>query len=339
MHSRNHHADLAAPAPKDARLRRRVTQMRWGPLVARTLVGMAAAAATSLVLVGQFGRGHHTLDQFNSILSILLPVLALALAGALRLRDRPSVAVAVLGLIVGGYQLGGAALIGAGRTIPISGPTLKVLTLSTFHANPSPEAIGQVVTAEAPDLALLQETNGAAARVVDALLPDYHRIRSCDRPHCTLTILSRWPIRRVKLKWPPHQARPDLVLGEVDAPMGPFSVMNVHMPRPYERKMQQLMAEGADLARAQGAKPLIVGGDFNTATGSFGLARFAQASGLRRFDGFIPTYPANRFVPAFAGIDHLFASKHWGRVGCRRLRAVQSDHYGVVCRIGLRAAE
>jgi len=123
----------------------------------------------------------------------------------------------------------------------------------------------------------------------------------------------------------------------VDAPTGTFRVMNVHMPRPYERNMQQLMAQSADLARTESFNPLIVGGDFNTATGSFGLARFAQASGLRRFDGFIPTYPANRFVPAFAGIDHVFASTHWGRVGCRRLRAVNSDHYGVVCRVGLRA--
>jgi endonuclease/exonuclease/phosphatase (EEP) superfamily protein YafD len=305
-------------------------------MVAQTLLGMTAAAATSVVLVGQFGRGHHTLDQFNSMLSLLLPALALIFAGALRLRDRASAAVAALGLLVGGYQLGGAALLGAGRTVPVRGDTLKILTLSTFHANPAPQAIGDVITAEAPDIAVLQETNGSTAAVVAALLPGYHRIRNCEKPDCTLTILSRWPIRRLQIAWAGHVGRPDLLLGEVDAPTGPLRVMNVHMPRPYEKNMQRVMADTAAFVRSQRDLPLIVAGDFNTATGSFGLARFAHASRLRRYDGFIPTYPANRMLPAFAGIDHVFASAEWARVGCRRTAAGHSDHYGVACRIGLR---
>lgn len=298
---------------------------------------MAAAATTSVVLVGQFGRGHHTLDQFNSMLSILLPVLALTLAGALRMRDRASILVAALGLLVGGYQLGGAALAGIGREPGLAGETLKILTLSTYHSNPDPAAIRRVVVGEAPDIAVLQETNGTTAQVVDTLLPGYHRIRSCKQQHCTLTILSRWPLRRIRVKWPSNQAHPDLLVGEVDAPSGTFHVMNVHLQRPYEKNAQRLLADTANLARRDAAVPLIVAGDFNTATGTFGLARFAQDSGLHRFDGFIPTYPANELVPAFAGIDHVFANAHWARVGCRRTSAGGSDHYGVACRLGLRA--
>jgi endonuclease/exonuclease/phosphatase family metal-dependent hydrolase len=314
-----------------------VTSTRFAPLLARTLLGMAVSAATSVVLVGQFGRGHHTLDQFNSLLSMLLPVLALTLAGALRLRDRASIVVAALGLLVGGYQLGGAALAGVGRDGRVNGETLKILTLSTYHSNLDPAGIGRVVVAQAPDIAVLQETNGTAAQVVNTLLPGYHRIRSCKAEYCTLTILSRWPMRRIKVEWPPHRSHPDVLVGEVDAPIGTFHVINVHLQRPYEKTAQRLLAETANLARGDAAVPLIVAGDFNTATGTFGLDRFARSSGLHRFDGFIPTYPANEIIPAFAGIDHVFANAHWARAGCRRTSAGGSDHYGVACRLGLRA--
>lgn len=302
---------------------------------------MAAAAATGVVLVGQLGRTHHVLDQFNVMLPLLVPVLAVCLASALRLRDRPSVAVAAIGLLVGGYQLGGAVLSGLGRERGGAAPgslQIKVLTLSTFHSNPDPGAIVALVNREAPDIALLQETNGTVAPFMPALLPGYRRIQSCGggRP-CTLTILSRWPIRNLPVTWPPSRAHADVLVGEVRTPAGPLRVIDVHMARPYVKSSQMFMQQGAELARREAGVPLVVGGDFNTATGTFGLARFAQVSGLRRQDSFIPTYPANRPLPAFAGIDHVFASKHWLRAGCRRTSAGRSDHYGVLCRLRLRA--
>ncbi|WP_159873339.1 endonuclease/exonuclease/phosphatase family protein [Novosphingobium sp. 9U] len=301
---------------------------------------MAAAAASAVVLVGQLGRTHHTLDQFNVMLPLLLPVLALCLAGALRLRDQPSIAVAAIGLLVGGYQLGGAVLAGFGRvgeSAVGAGLQVKVLTLSTFHANPDPGAIAAVVNSEAPDIALLQETNGTVAPFLAALLPGYHRIKSCGGGGpCSLTILSRWPIERVPVTWPPHASHADLLLGEIQTPGGPLRVIDVHMARPYVKFAQHYMQQAAELARAEAKMPLVVGGDFNAGTGTFGLARFAQTSGLRRHDSFIPTYPANRPAPAFTGIDHVFASKHWLREGCHRTSAGHSDHYGVICRLRLR---
>lgn len=303
---------------------------------------MAAAAATGVVLFGQFGRTHHTLDQFNVMLPMLVPVLAICLASALRLHDRPSVAVAAIGLLIGGYQLGGAVLSGVGRessSTAHSDLQINVLTLSTFHANPDPAAIAAVVNGEAPDIALLQETNGTVGSFMAALLPGYHRLQSCGngRP-CTLTILSRWPIRMIPITWPPHQAHADVLVGEIRTPAGSLRAMDVHMARPYVKSAQLFMQQAAQVARDQSQAPLVVGGDFNSATGTFGLARFAQVSGLRRHDSFIPTYPANRPLPAFAGIDHVFASKDWLRSGCRRTRSGRSDHYGVICRLRLRAA-
>jgi len=300
------------------------------------VLGIAAAGATSLILLGQMGRTHHSLDQINALLPLLLVPLALLLACALGLRDRVVVAVAAIGLAVGGYQLGGAALHGWRDRTAGDGPTVKLLTLSTYHSNPDPAAIRDVVRAQAPDIALLQESNGTAAPVVETLLPGYYRLGSCKQQDCTLEILSRWPMRLVKITYGKRVARPDLVVAEIDAPFGTFRVMNLHLPRPYDKSAKAYAVRIAEAARANQALPLIMAGDFNTASGSFGLDRLERASGLTRRDGFIPTYPANELVPAFTGIDHVFADRSWASRGCRRTAAGNSDHYGVACRLQFR---
>lgn len=298
-----------------------------------------AAGATTVVLLGQAGRTHHSLDQLNAFTPLLLVLLALLLAIALRLRDRAAIAVAVVGLIVGGFQLGGAALQGwRDRALP-SGPTVTIMTLSAFHANPDPGAIRGAVAAQDPDIAVLQETNGTSAPVIETLLPGFYRLGSCKARPCPLTVLSRWPLRRVELHFKGRQARPDVMVVEVDAPFGQFRVATVHLPRPYEKHAKGFTRTLAAVARANATEPLIMAGDFNTASGSFGLAEFARDSRLRRRDGFIPTYPANEIIPAFAGIDHVFADGRWAGAGCRRTGAAHSDHYGVACRLVLRQTD
>ncbi len=306
-------------------------------MVLRALAGMAGAAATSLILVGQLGRTHHTLDQFNVFIPLLLPFLALAFAICLRLRDRAGMAMAAIGLAGGGFQLGGATLSGAARDMRGDGPMIKVMTLSTFHANPRPLNLVKVVNDLDPDIALLQETNGTPSMIVGLLLPRHYRLPSCTGMPCSLTILSRWPLRKVKVDLPKHSAHPDLVMADVAAPFGTLRVGDVHLKRPYVQGAQDVLMATAAIARANSGGPLILGGDFNAATATFGLARFAQASGLRRQDGFVPTYPANRPLPAFTGIDHIYANGHWSRMGCRRTAAGGSDHYGVLCRLRWRA--
>lgn len=318
---------------------RRMISARRRVVVARAFLGMGAAAATSVILVAQLGRTHHTLDQFNSLLALLVPALGLILAFALRMRDRAAAIVAGIGLLVGGYQLGGAALAGRGRSADDQGPSLKIMTLSTYHSNQTPEAIPAVIAAEAPDIVLLQETNGTAATVVDGLLPGFHRARSCKKQRCTLTILSRWPLRRTDLRHEGRRPALDGMAADVDAPFATFRIVNVHLHRPYEKNAQRAFHELAALLRADTALPTILGGDFNAATGSFGLARFAQESRLRRHDGFIPTYPANTIAFAFIGIDHVFADSRWARASCHRTGAGGSDHYGVACRMRLRATD
>lgn len=301
------------------------------------VIGIVTAAATSLILMGQLGRYRHSLDQLNALIAPLLVLLALCLAIALGWRDRVVVAVAGIGLAVGAYQLGGSALHGwRDRPVTQASAMVKILTLSTYHSNPAPAAIRDVIAAQAPDVVMLQETNGTAAPIVEQLLYGYYRLGSCKKPDCTLTILSRWPMRHVKIVYTPPVARPDVVVAEIDAPFGRFRVMNLHLPRPYDDQAKVYTDRIAAVARANRAQPLIMAGDFNTASASFGLDRLERMSGLRRRDGFIPTYPANELVPAFTGIDHVFADSRFTSSGCRRTQAANSDHYGIACRLQLK---
>lgn len=315
---------------------------RFARVAFRTTLGFVAAGATTLVLLGQWGRYRHSLDQLNALLPLLLVLLALLLAVALRMRDRGTTLVAAIGLVVAGVQLGSAALEAHGVPSGLrseQAATLKIMTLSAFHSNPDPAAIRGVIAAEAPDIALLQESNGTAANVIDTLLPGYHRLGSCKKPHCTLTILSRWPLRDLKIAYRKSEAQPDLILAEVTAPFGHFRIMNVHLPRPYDKHAISFTRILARTARENADMPLIMAGDFNTVTGSFGLAWLGENSGLLRRDGFTPTYPANEIFPAFAGIDHIFASDHWAGADCRRTAAGNSDHYGIGCRFQLTSKE
>jgi endonuclease/exonuclease/phosphatase (EEP) superfamily protein YafD len=311
---------------------------RFARIAFKSATGFVAAGATTLVLLGQAGRYRHSLDQLNALLPLLLIGLALLLAIALRMRDRGATLVAGIGLIVAGAQLGGALLQTHGQPAKTDGkdlPAVKIVTLSAFHANPNPAAIRDVIAAEAPDIALLQESDGTAANVIDTLLPGYHRLGSCKKPHCGLTILSRWPLRRLKVDYGKAKARPELILAEVVAPFGLFRIMTLHLPRPYDANAIAFSRMLPPIARGNGDMPLIMAGDFNTVTGSFGLARLGDQTRLRRRDGFIPTYPANRVVPAFAGIDHIFASDRWAGSDCHRTAAGNSDHYGIGCRLQL----
>ena len=148
-------------------------------------------------------------------------------------------------------------------------------------------------------------------------------------------ILSRWPLRRVSVHFTKRGPHPTLLMGQVEAPFGTFRVLNVHLPRPYKPEAEDSLHQLAQVTRAAPQNPLIVTGDFNTATGSFGLAAFTRGSGLIRHEGFTPTYPAQRPVPAIAGIDHVFADQRWSGAGCRRLAPGGSDHHGVACALQL----
>lgn len=296
--------------------------MMWG-------LRLLSALAVAGVLAGQLGRWFPDADPLNALLGPLLVLLALLLAVALRWGKRTTAAMCGLGLIVAGVQLGSA--IPRQTAARQDAAALRILTLSTFHANPAPEAIRDVVKAAAPDIAVFQETDGTPGPVVDSLLPGYFRVKSCKWKRCSLTIVSRWPAQRIHIPARKGEKLPDVLVVEVQAPFGRFRVLGVHLPRPYYSSAPKFHKDLIAAASRLRDLPLLVAGDFNTPTGSFGLNTFARRTGLRPVEGYIPTYPANQPIPAFVAIDHIFADARWGVAACQRTAAGNSDHFGVLC--------
>lgn len=233
------------------------------------ILGLRSVAAVSvgIVLLGQLGQFIPLLDPLNALLSALCVLLALLLALSLRWNQRLAAAICTLGLVIAALQLASATFRPDRRTLQPSEPTVRVLTLSTFHANPQPKAIRSVVSAAAPDIAIFQETDGTAGPVIDGLLPGYFRVKSCTWNPCSLTILSRWPARRIIPPVPKGHHLPDILVVEIQAPFGPLRVIGVHLPRPGYKRAPQFYEDLVATAKRYPDMPLLIAGDFNMEIG------------------------------------------------------------------------
>ncbi|MET1755776.1 endonuclease/exonuclease/phosphatase family protein [Novosphingobium sp. RD2P27] len=291
-----------------------------------------AATAVAFLAIGQGGRFYPVLDIANAFLAPLLVLLVVLLALALKLKDRPTAVVTAVALTIAALQFANPMAVSHAQT---SGAAdLRLLTQSTWHDNKHPKQLQRFLETQGADIVVLQETDGSASRVVAGVLPDYHRVRSCSQAVCSLTIISRWPLRRIATRARDGPLA-DMLIADVDAPFGSFRLINVHLPRPYRANASKLNAQLLAEIEAGKEPPLIVAGDFNHVVNSFSLSRFARASGLTAIEGFRPTYPAHLPLPAIIGIDHVFVSAEWAAVACRTVRGAGSDHHGIGCRLRL----
>jgi vancomycin resistance protein VanJ len=302
--------------------------VHFGRLITRTL----AVAASGCVVICQFGRVSVTADLLNVLLVPLVVGLAIVAVFAFGLRDRFAIVVAFAGFTVAALQLFGAVLEVAPRQA-MSGPVLRVASVNAFHGEGDPEELIGTVMRARPDILMVQEANGASGDAIAKLMQGYHGVASCGVPPCSLWIFSRWPLTRLVDVRPPGTKLPDLLIARMRAPFGDFNIITAHMPRMYMSNSGRFMDMLADAVVTHNDVPLLMGGDLNTPTGSFALFRFEDRTLLKRAERWIPTYPANQPFPAFAAIDHIYASKGWSVPQCERLTGAGSDHFGLTCEI------
>jgi endonuclease/exonuclease/phosphatase (EEP) superfamily protein YafD len=303
-----------------------------GKLLIRTL----AVAACGCVAICQFGRVSVTADLLNVLLIPLVFVLAIIAVFAFGWRDRLAACLAFAGLTVASLQLFDAVLEVAPRhsaSEQSSGPVLRIASVNAFHEDGNPAELVATVTRARPDILMVQEANGASGTAITMLMHGYYRVSSCGAPPCSLSVFSRWPAVRIADHRPQGTKLPDLLIARIRAPFGDFNVITAHLPRMYLPHAESFRAMLADAAANNDGVPLLLGGDFNTPTGSFALFRFEDRTRLRRAERWIPTYPANLLLPAFAAIDHIYVSAGWRVLDCERLTGSGSDHFGLTCEV------
>jgi endonuclease/exonuclease/phosphatase (EEP) superfamily protein YafD len=224
------------------------------------------------------------------------------------------------------------------------GRHVSLLTANVRQSNRDFDRLIGLIGREAPDVAILVETDDRWVAALEPLHADYpHRaVRAQDNGY-GIAVLSRWPLEEVDWR--------DLVVEGVPSVRMQLSlageairlyVVHPEPPVPYNE------TEGRDaeiglvgMEAETDPLPTIVAGDLNDVAWSHTTRRFQRLSGLldpRVGRGFFNTFHAQ--VPIWRWpLDHLFHDPRFRLVEMRRLPDIGSDHFPMLFRLALAADE
>lgn len=251
-----------------------------------------------------------------------------------------AITVLVAGVLVIGAipHLSAASYPAPDITAPSGHRILRVMSFNTWMGNGDVEALAREIERNDPDILLMFEYGPEKRALGDRLAQHYRFHDDCVHlEHCYMAVFSKFPIADFES----HAAweGPPMVRATFGSELGGLTVIGTHTIRfPYLRaQLTQLSKLGGLVRRLQG--PRIVVGDFNATPSSRLLGIFEQLSGLRRLDGWLPTWPARLGLPQLA-IDHVFASPEVKSVENVQIGAsAGSDHYPLVVRVAIPASQ
>ena len=328
-----------------------VTSGEGWPRVMTKLVRVVACVYIALVialvvlLLGYADRWWlGSLLAFGPRWPLLLP-----LALALFTRDRAVwIGLALTGLVVAGPFMGFSFGTDCGEPPATSSHVpLKIITFNT-GAGRDASGVMELLAAESPDIAMLQECHPGHATP-----PGYQLVQSS-----ALCFVSRLPIARVDARtradvWQ-RGGSGEITMVEITTKAGPLYVLNVHLET-VRHGLEALMAHKLDgvgqmegnialrrweseLARAWAARaegPLIIAGDFNIPTES-AIYQTSWSGFGNAFDACGYGYGRTKETRWFGvRIDHVLYS---GALACDAARlgpASGSDHRPLVVDVRL----
>ena len=318
--------------------------------IARTVSALSDATVivvglTCLIapLAGQGGRFSSRLDVLNHLAPLWLAGAALSLGYGLAFAA-PSQRIVAAGLGVAG-MLAAAALIAPELMRPIrpnvSADTphqIKLIQFNAWDENADVEGTADWVTAQQPDLVLMQEIEPPIRQAM--IKRGFHYLRGMERT----AIFSRAeptfsPFQVPMRDWP---VLPSLSRATFAGAGGAYSVVSTHLDWPTRRDQAVQMAVLADVLDQYPTDRLILAGDFNLTPWSFTLRRFDARLGMERRDRALFSWPVRLFPKAplswplaLLPIDHLYAGQAWRTVSIARGPRLGSDHYPIIARLAL----
>lgn len=311
--------------------------------VALTALGVATVAA----FLGPWSQFADAFSHFRlhmSAFALLSAALAIASGGLARARK-----AAVIGLLIAIINtMTSLGVSEVAEAAPAGGTPLKVMTINVLYRAANDEQIVAHITAEQPDVVLLQELTQARAGLLDRLHAAYPWQVHCgsaaptgEQWSCDVAIVSRVP-------W--ESARADAI-GDEGAKLATarfgaahegLLVGSIHLKWPLiSDQAAQLRAIANEIAGHRG--PIVLAGDLNAAPWSAAVRAFIRQSNLREASRFTPTWPRRTFVggrpcalcvPQLQ-IDHVFVSAHVRVVGAHAGDDVGSDHLPLIAELAL----
>ena len=312
--------DTARVPPRE-RLRRTIALLSLAYLVVVVVFGVAGRMVDAWWLA--------TILVFAPGWWLVLPAAVLVPAAALT--RRRSLGPLVLALIIAGAATDFALPV---RTLSRSPEGLRVRLLTCnmhYTENLDPAALNQLLDETRPDLVLLQEwkhPNPAGALV----LPngDWHthqteqvRSETLESLADKFVLASRFPIRQATVLGRYSMSEQGAVIRyELETPVGPVTVFNIHLATPRDGLQAVLRVGGDGPAKVQ------AGSDFRREQ-SAGVARAAGAARPVLLAGDFNTPPQSvRFRQEWGGYTDAFSSAGWGwgYTFFTRNAAVRVDH-------------
>ncbi|MGZ3272278.1 MAG: endonuclease/exonuclease/phosphatase family protein [Caulobacteraceae bacterium] len=314
-------------------------------LAASTAAEMCFGSAVVAVL-GLGGAVNGWLDLFNCLAPLLM---AVGLAGAAAAagiwpRGRFRIACLVAGLAAALY---GALLVVPDAASRLFGPggnggaAYRVVTANVFRDNRRPARAMAPILDRRADAVIVEEANGAIVTALPMLAAAYPYSSDC--PGGGVRIWLKTPIlaQGCGMKTPPGTYPTwgqDFAWVRTMAPDGrPIVLAGVHLGRPYPPRRQAVERQAlADALAPMGAARVLVAGDLNTASWTFGMRRTdGLLRPLIRRTSWPPTYPAligttqKPWPIPFLPIDHVYAGAGWVQTRMARFPIPGSDHLGL----------
>ncbi|WP_237570027.1 endonuclease/exonuclease/phosphatase family protein [Mycolicibacterium lacusdiani] len=224
---------------------------------------------------------------------------------------------------------------------------LRAMTINMLYGRADPVAIVRAADEQA-DVVMVQEftqeaADGLAAAGIRQIFP-YEFLDA--RPEATgIGLYSRHPITQQE-RIGRHALPMVSARIRVDGVARDTTLLSVHLAAPWpqpiddwKKDLADFPATLADVADHADGGAILVGGDFN-ATTDMQPFRDLLANGYRDAAeqagaGFVRTYPANRRIPSFMGIDHVL-TRDCTATSAHTLELPGTDHRAFVTTIQLR---
>jgi endonuclease/exonuclease/phosphatase (EEP) superfamily protein YafD len=218
------------------------------------------------------------------------------------------------------------------------GPKLNLIEFNAWGANPTPGRAASWLVSQHPDIIVMEDVGPELA--TDLRAGGYRFTRGID----DTAIFSLEPPSARRLVVPPRlwPYLPSFARATFDIGAHPFSVIGVHLERPYHQGAMSGAAALGSLVSGLDHRSLIVAGDFNLTPWSFELRRLDADLALERRDRALASWPA--VVPHAGGlvspapllpIDHVYAGSDWRTDSIRLGPNLGSDHYPVIVTLSL----
>jgi endonuclease/exonuclease/phosphatase (EEP) superfamily protein YafD len=200
------------------------------------------------------------------------------------------------------------------------------------------ESIADAIVASKADVAYVMEA-AALTSVLPRLSQTYPHRLGCGQgtQSCDLLILSKRPLENARIGSLSYVSRERFAMAMINLDGQELTLAAAHLAKPYFDEYHRNELSRIQSAISSVAGPLVLGGDFNSASIAPDMGDFLLATDLKKAQWEPATWPiqAGQFGIA---IDHIFARQPATLMKLDRLPdSLGSNHYGLVADFAIAA--